>query len=218
MRYLSWIFILLFFLMKSQIAFSQEIPYDDDLVQFSGVLISVDSLIPVPYASIVIKDTHRGTLSDFYGYFSFVALKNDTIVFSSMGYKPSFFIIPDTITQKRYSLIHVMDADTFLLEPTLIYAWPTEEEFKKAFINLDIPDDDIAIAHKNIARAEMKERAMSYPMDASMNFNNYIQNETSKLYYFGQTQPISILNPFAWAEFIKAWKSGKFKKQKEPRY
>ena len=218
MRHFYRLTFLLFFLLKSPVVFTQEINEDEDLVQFSGVVVSTDSLIPVAYTSIIIKNTNHGTLSDYYGYFSFVALKNDTVVFSSMGYKPSFFIIPDTITQKRYSLIHVMDADTILLEPTLIYPWPTEEEFKKAFIDLEIPDDEIAIAHKNLARAEMRERALSYPMDASMNYNNYIQNQTSKLYYFGQTQPISILNPFAWAEFIKAWKSGKFKKQKEPKY
>ena len=46
-----------------------------------------------------------------------------------------------------------------------------------------------------------------------MNYRNYIQNNTSKLYYAGQTTPISIFNPFAWAEFVKAWKEGKFKKQ-----
>ncbi len=215
MRHFSWIILLSIFLLKSQLIPAQEMYDNDDLVQFSGVLVSGDSLTQVPYASIIIKNTNRGTLSDFYGYFSFVALKNDTIVFSSMGFKPSFFIIPDTITQKRYSLIHVMDADTVLLEPTLIYPWPTEEEFKKAFISIEIPDDDIAIAQKNLAKAEMKERAMNYPMDASMNYNNYMQNQTSKLYYFGQTQPISILNPFAWAEFIKAWKAGKFKKKHE---
>jgi len=218
MRHFFRLFLLSVFLLKSLLVFTQEINYDDDLVQFSGVLVSADSLIPVPFASIIIKNTHRGTLSDYYGYFSFVALKNDTIVFSSMGYKKSSFIIPDTITQKRYSLIHVMDADTILLQTTLIYPWPTEEEFKKAFITLNIPDDDIEIAHKNLAKAELKERAMSFPMDANMNYNNYIQNQTSKLYYIGQTQPITILNPFAWAEFIKAWKSGKFKKKKEPRY
>jgi hypothetical protein len=52
------------------------------------------------------------------------------------------------------------------------------------------------------------------PMDAGANYHNYIENQTSKLYYFGQQQPFSILNPFAWAKFIQAWKNGDFKRKK----
>jgi hypothetical protein len=55
-------------------------------------------------------------------------------------------------------------------------------------------------------------------MDGSMNYQNYIDQQTSKLYYAGQTQPISLLNPFAWAQFIKAWKEGKFKRDKDEKY
>jgi hypothetical protein len=52
-------------------------------------------------------------------------------------------------------------------------------------------------------------------MDAQMNYRNYIDNQTGKLYYFGQQQPFNIFNPFAWAQFIKAWKDGKFKSKEE---
>ena len=198
-----------------QRVFSQEETVDPDVIQFSGVVVNADDLDPVSFSNIMIKGTHRGTISDYYGYFSFVALKNDTIQFSAIGYKENSFIIPDTINGKRYSLIQVMDADTVLLTPTVIYPWPTEEDFKEAFIELDIPDDDIEIARKNLAKAEMKERAMNFKMDGSMNYQNYMDRETSKLYYAGQSQPISILNPFAWAQFIKAWKQGKFKNNKD---
>lgn len=212
----TFIFILFFGIWQT--VFSQEDSTDFDVIQFSGVVVNADDLEPVSFTNIMIKNTHRGTISDYYGYFSFVALKSDTIQFSAIGYKESDFIIPDTIRGNRYSLIHVMNSDTILLSPTIIYPWPTEEEFKKAFIALDIPDDDIAIAHKNLAKAEMKERAMNYKMDGSMNYKNYIDKETSKLYYAGQTQPISLLNPFAWAQFIKAWKEGKFKNDKKEKY
>ncbi|GIR60438.1 MAG: hypothetical protein CM15mP65_30190 [Crocinitomicaceae bacterium] len=40
------------------------------LIQFSGVVISQDSLQPVPYCSIIDKKTKRGTTSDYFGYFS----------------------------------------------------------------------------------------------------------------------------------------------------
>ena len=81
------------------------------------------------------------------------------------------------------------------------------------FINIQIPDDEMEIARKNLAAAKIQMMADQYSMDGRMNYNNYIENQTSKLYYFGQQQPFSIFNPFAWAEFIKAWKEGKFKKR-----
>jgi hypothetical protein len=186
---------------------------DEYLVQFSGVVITVDSLNPVPYAKISVQNANRGTMSDVYGYFSFVAHKSDTVIFSALGYKPSSFIIPDTITKQRYSLIQLMSGDTITLPPAFIFPWPTLEDFKRAFINNKIPDDDYEIARKNLAVAKIQMYASNYPMDANMNYNYVINNQTSKLYYFGQQQPFTIFNPFAWAQFIKAWKDGKFKRK-----
>lgn len=186
---------------------------EDELVQFSGIVVTADSLIPVPYTNISIKNTHRGTISDYYGYFSFVAFKSDTIVFSAVGFKKGVFSIPDTITGSRYSLIQVMASDTIMLTQTVIYPWPSKEKFKEAFLKYDVPDDDYERAKKNLDIAQLREMSANYPMDGSMNFRNSMQLYQDKLYYNGQTQPITILNPFAWAEFIKAWKEGKFKRK-----
>jgi hypothetical protein len=197
---------------------SQQIQDQDEnskLVQFSGITITADSLNPVPYARIVDVGSHRGTTSDVNGYFSFVAHKNDTVLFTALGFKPASFIIPDTITKQRYSLIQLMTSDTLTLAAAYIFPWPTLEDFKRAFVELKIPDDDLEIARKNLLAADIRMRAEEYPMDANMNYRNYIDNQTSKLYYFGQQQPFNIFNPFAWAKFIKAWKDGKFKSQEE---
>jgi hypothetical protein len=186
-----------------------------NLVQFSGITITADSLNPVPFTKILDISSHRGTSSDVNGYFSFVAHKTDTVVFTAIGYKPATFIIPDSITKQRYSLIQLMTADTLTLAEAIILPWPTLEEFKKAFIETKIPDDELEIARKNLLAADIRMRAEEYPMDASMNYRNFIDNQTSKLYYSGQQQPFNIFNPFAWAKFIKAWKEGKFKSKEE---
>ncbi|MCF8304141.1 MAG: carboxypeptidase-like regulatory domain-containing protein [Bacteroidales bacterium] len=185
------------------------------LIQFSGVVVAADSLNPVPFTNIIIKNTNRGTSTDYYGFFSFVAQEHDTIMFSAVGYKKSKYVIPDTITSNRYSLIKVMSPDTLTLDETVIYPWPTKEQFVQAFMDLDVPDDDLERARKNLAKAEMKERVRNYGMDGSMNYTNYMNQQTSKLYHIGQPQPISLLNPFAWAEFIKAWKNGEFKRDEK---
>jgi hypothetical protein len=184
---------------------------DTTLVQFSGVVVTADSLKPIPFVNIFIKDSWRGTITDLYGFFSFVAHKNDEILFSALGYKTSHFIIPDTIHTTRYSLIQVMRVDTLMMNETQIYPWPTYEQFKQAFVNTDIPDDQLERAKKNIAELEKRVMFDDVPMSGSMNYRNYIDQHISQLYYAGQMQPISLLNPFAWAQFIKAWKEGKFK-------
>jgi hypothetical protein len=188
---------------------------NEKLVQFSGITITVDSLTAVPYTKITIRNTNRGTTSDVLGYFSFVAHKNDTILFHALGYKPASFIIPDTITKSRYSLIQLMTGDTLTLPAAYIFPWPTLEDFKRAFINAKVPDDDLERARKNLDPDQIMISAKNYPMDGRMNYNNYIENQTSKLYYFGQQQPFNIFNPFAWAKFIKAWKDGEFKRKKD---
>jgi hypothetical protein len=187
--------------------------YYKDLVQFSGAVVTGDSLRPVSFTHIIDRNTGFGTISDYYGYFSFVARKGDTITFSAVGFKKGLFVIPDTIHNNRYTMFQVMTSDTVYLSETVIYPWPTKEQFREAFLNLDIPDDDLEIARKNLDRYELYVRAQSMPMDGSMNYRNYIDQTVSKLYYAGQTQPISLLNPFAWAQFIKAWQDGKFKRK-----
>ena len=186
---------------------------NNDLVQFSGVVLDTDSLNPLPYTSILIKHTRRGTITDYFGYFSFVAQKNDTILFHSVGYKTAEFVIPDTLHNDRYSLIQVLIRDTVQLEEAKVYPWPSIEQFKQAFLNLKIPEDDYERAMKNLAREEILKRAEAMPMDGSLNYKYAMQQRQSKLYYAGQAPPISLLNPIAWAQFIRAWKNGEFKKK-----
>jgi hypothetical protein len=185
------------------------------LVQFSGIVVTRDSLNPVPYVNIVIKGTKRGTISDYNGFFSFVSEEGDIIDFSALGYRTVTFRIPDSLSLSRYSWIQVMTTDTIYLSETIIVPWPTLEQFKKAFVMVKIPNDDMQRAQKNLNLAEMKERCMNYPMDGSMNYRNFVDQQVYKSYYNGQYMPNNLLNPFAWAQFVKAWKEGKFKKQNE---
>ncbi len=185
---------------------------DDDLIQFSGVVIG-DSLEPVPYCTVIDQVTKRGTVSDYYGYFSFVAHKGDSIRFSSVGFKTSYYVIPDTLKENKYSLIHILSTDTIMLPTAVIYPWPSKEQFAEAFVNVEIPNDDYKRAVHNLEQAKLKERADGIPMNGSMNYNHEMQQVQDKLYYAGQLPPNNLLNPIAWSNFIKSWKDGKLKRQ-----
>lgn len=185
------------------------------LIQFSGVLLTADSLEAVPFANIIVKNSRRGTISDYFGYFSFVAEPYDTIIFSYVGFKDSEFVIPDTLHNRNYSLIQMMSVDTFLLQEAVIYPWPTKEQFRQAFLDLRLPEDDKQIAMRNLEWFEMRERADAMGMDGSENFKFAMQQHAARLYYAGQLPPNNLLNPLAWARFIKAWKNGEFKKREK---
>ena len=208
---------LAFLLLQADIAFSQRLA--EELVQFSGVVVTADSLRPVPFTSITIEKTGKGTSSDYWGFFSIVVHKRDVISFSSLGFKKVRFRIPDTLQESRYSLIQVMSSDTIMLAETVIYPWPTKQQFKEAFIKMNIPDDDEEIARRNLTIMDMRDRdpknydPEKFGMNGAQNYRNYVDRQVDRMYYAGQQQPNNLLNPLAWAKFIKAWKRGDFKKK-----
>jgi hypothetical protein len=183
-------------------------------VQFSGVVVIGNNLEPVPFVNIVEKKSRRGTSSDYYGFFSFVAVPGDTIIFSSIGYKNSQYIIPDSLYGTRYSLIQKIEEDTILLKEKTVYPWPSKEQFKEAFLNLDIPNDDLARAQANLSPEVLAAKQGAYPAGGGLNFKWQMDQVKSQLYYAGQAPPNHLLNPLAWAKFIKAWRNGDFKRKK----
>jgi hypothetical protein len=203
--------LLLILLIPALGSYAQE--KDRKVIQFSGIVVTGDSLSPVPYVTVMIKNKYRGTSSDYYGYFSLAAESGDSLVFSSLGFKKSYYQVPEDLEEDRYSIVHVLQTDTLLLNETVIYPWPSREQFRDAFMALNIPDDEIARAQRNLEPEEMARQAQAMPNTGSMNFKVQNQVRNEKLYYTGQAPPIQLLNPFAWASFIKAWQEGKYKRK-----
>lgn len=193
-----------------QLCFSQA---HKPLVQLSGLVLTSDSLIGLPYATVLIKNEGRGTLSNYQGFFSLVTYVGDTVIFTSIGFRPEEIIIPDSLSLKKYSVIQLLTRDTIYLPETVIYPWPTKEEFRNAFLSLNLPDDDLARAKKNLERQRMKELGEAMTMDSKENADYYLRQQAQKFYYAGQAPPMNIFNPIAWSQFIQAWQNGDFKRQ-----
>lgn len=185
-----------------------------DLLQLSGVVVSGDSLTPVPFSSVLIKGSNRGTICDYYGFFSLVVRESDTIEFASVGYQRVDFIVPDTLNSKRYSVIQLLQKDTIVLPETKVYPWPSKEQFKQAFLTLNAPTDDYDRAFENMTREDVRLASQGVPLSAQGNYRYVVQQEYTRLYNLGQLPQISLLNPLAWAQFIEAWKKGEFKSDK----
>ncbi|MFI5148648.1 MAG: carboxypeptidase-like regulatory domain-containing protein [Bacteroidia bacterium] len=183
-----------------------------NLIQFSGVVVDNDSLRPVSNTSIFAKNKYHGTVSDFFGYFSFVAETGDTIEFAALSYRTAQFVIPDSLTSNKYSLIQLMRHDTFTLKQVVINAWPTKAQFVKTFIEAPLPGDDMSRARKNLDPGAMAARAATIANDGYGNYRAGLEQRYSRLYYAGQLPPNNLLNPISWYKFVEAWKRGDFKK------
>ena len=174
----------------------------DKSVQLTGILVSTDSLLTIPFSNVLIKNKQKGTISDFYGYFSLVAGKGDTIIFSCLGYKKTKFIIPENTEENFITVVQKLETDTILLKETKVYPWPSRDQFKQVFLTVDIPDDAIERAKKNIDNAFVDIMIGQMPNDGKENFKSFMDD-------MHQQQYIMMGNP-NYNSYIKSFCLGCF--------
>ena len=138
-------------------------------------------------------------------------LKGDQIEFSHVSYKPKVVSIPASLEGNQYSVIQLMVADTVYLPATIIRPRPTPEQFSRDFVNAKVPDDDIEIARRNTSAATRRALMKTIPGDGGEATRIQFNRIANRAVYQGQTPPMNIFNPAAWADFIQAWKRGDFK-------
>ncbi len=183
----------------------------DSVVQLYGIVMTADSLQGIPSVSVVVKGQNRGTITNDQGVFSIVVMKGDKVEFTSIGYKPKLVDIPRELEGNQFSVIQLMVTDTVYLPATIIKPRPTRAQFDRDFVNTQVPDDQIEIARQNTEEGKRRILARSLPADGKEAANYTLRNQANRYYYQGQAPPQNIFNPFAWSEFIQAWKRGDFK-------
>lgn len=201
------LFFSMFFLLSGFFVSSAQ---ERELLQLSGMVFNENSE-PVKYAHIVSKTTHRGTITDTTGLFTIITHKNDTILFSCMGYKPTYYVVPQKLDNFYYTIDVVMEHDTIMLEEVIILPWKTYEEFKEAFLSLRIPEGDYEHALRNIAiiQIQIKYDDTPYPGVA---YKQAMNQQIQKSITYGQYPVNNLLNPMAWAKFFNELKKGKLKR------
>jgi CarboxypepD_reg-like domain len=186
----------------------------DSVIQLYGVVMTADSLRAVPAASVVVLGKGRGTITNGYGVFSIAVLKGDKISFSSVGYKEKTITIPTNLPDNQYSVIQLLVDDTVYLPATIIKSRPSREQFERDFANSRMDDDAYEVARQNTEEGKMRALMATLPADGREAVNFQFRQQAAKYYYAGQIPPQNIFNPLAWADFIKSWKRGDFKKKK----
>lgn len=183
------------------------------MLQISGVIIAEDNLEPLPYTTVWNRSIRKGVISDYYGFFTMVSFPGDTLVFNFYGYSSSTYIIPDTLSENRYSIVHMMQADTLNMPEVVVHPWPSRDEFARYFVEMKPYDDAMRRAQRELSGESLAFVAAKMSNDASLAYG-YAQNQRlTKLYTNGQLPSNNLFNPYAWAKLVQDWKAGKLGRQ-----
>ncbi len=202
--------ILFFFLYQFvtiPVAFAQE--EERDIIQFSGVVTTMDTTSGILGAHIYVPKEGRGTTTNYYGYFSFPLLEGDSVVISAVGFEKVSFTIPK-LENDSYSVIITMREDTTYLPELEVTPFPTEEIFKEAVLAYRLPNQgDFNNMDNNLDPAVLSEMYRNMGMDGSMNHRYFTQQQAIYMHDAYGPRYNPLLNPFAWAEFFKSLKKKK---------
>lgn len=193
----------------SQTAFSQD-SQEKKVVQLSGIILNSDSTDAVPGVNIYVPKKGRGTVSGRFGYFSMPVLEGDSVVFSFIGLKKQTFKVPETVDNDKISLILTMEVDEIALAEVEVMPYPSEEEFKKAVVAMNVVDP-MSISRANMSPEMLLRWAESMPASGAENFRYFQQGQMLQNQDIYGPRPLRILDPFAWAQFIRSIKRGDLK-------
>jgi len=194
---------------NSNDVFSQETP-ERKVVQFSGVILNADSTTAIPGVNIYVPRKGRGTSSNRFGYFSMPVVAGDSIVFSYIGLKRQSIKIPKDIEKDEVSYILTMVQDEIALQEVQVMPYPTEEEFKNAILAVNI-DAAPPLNRGNLSPQLLLRWAANMPASGNENFRQFTNQQTQQTMDRYGPRPMPLLNPFAWAQFIKSIKNGDLK-------
>ena len=188
------------------------------VIQFTGIVASGDSLLGVPGATVYVPKAGRGTTSNIYGYFSMAVLAGDSIVIRSLGYANQTIVIPPDFRRQSYSVVVQLIEDATVLPEVRVFPYTTERDFKKAFLALRLPTERGSAAADNLNEELMNRIFRTQPMGATANFRQAMNNQR---YDYDRKMGMApnqysnnpLLNPFSWLQLIQQVKKGEFKKK-----
>lgn len=127
-KYAVFCIILLLVIGINKQAVSQQLP--DSIAVFSGEILTADSLIPVENAHVISKFNHWGTISNEEGKFKMYVSKNDSLLITSVGYRPIILHVLDSMISEDNPYPILMHIDTIRINEVIIRAFWDYQTFK----------------------------------------------------------------------------------------
>ncbi|MCC9166740.1 carboxypeptidase-like regulatory domain-containing protein [Pontibacter harenae] len=171
------------------------------VVQLSGFVAFGDSLFGIGGVNVYVPETTRGSMTNEFGFFSMPVVTGDSVLFSALGYKTQYLIIPKNFKNDSYSVIIQMQEDAVTLPEITVIPWATERDFKNAVLAVKLPDEGRAIATQNLDPKRLEELFLTTPMDGGGNFRFWnqqqIQQQQNRIMY-------PTISPFAIPALINS--------------
>jgi hypothetical protein len=211
-------FILFVLIFCTGSAYAQPVLIENDIIEVSGIIISRNEkqgLQYVPFATVAVNNSNRGTYANWEGMFSIVIKKGETLNFSAIGFGDFSLTIPQSFEGLYYSAVVELEPKDINLAEVVIFPWPNRDNFRAEFLAMQ-PTEAMKmedVAKGNLNRRKMFEMNKNMGMDARENAMYYLQKQASSYSYMGQGQPMPILSPVAWSQFFRQLQNNKKKKK-----
>lgn len=186
------------------------------IVQFSGLISSVGGELPVPFVTVTnLSFQNQAHAADNEGFFSFVAHVGDTISFSSVGFEPVTFVIPETLSDKYTAKIS-MKSLVVELPAVMPFPWASIEEFNMAFMALDVGNDHVSRIRKSLSPEALAALSRALPRSAEeiQTFNSLQQHINLSNKAVNQRFSNPLFSPFAWGAFINSIAKGDYSRKR----
>lgn len=178
---------------------------------FSGFVIDSKTNEPLPNAYLQIPRAGKGTLANNKGYFVLYAFPGDSVIFSYVGFKKQYHIIPKK-AEVNYSAVVELQEDAKMLREVKVYPFNTEEEFKRALVEMNLPDEkERKILEETFSPTNISRLAAIQGMSSGENYRYAMQQQMQQIQSRGTVNTNPLLSPFAWMNFIKSVKNGSLK-------
>lgn len=186
------------------------------IIQFSGLISSVGGELPVPFVTVTNKSYgNQAFAADNEGYFSFVAHVGDTIAFTSVGFDPVSYVIPNTPTDKFTARIN-MKSLVIELPAVMPFPWASIEEFNMAFLALDVNNDDASRIRRSLSPEALAALSQVTPRSAEeiQTFNSMQRHINMNNKAINQRFANPLFSPLAWGSLINSIVKGDYSRKR----
>ncbi|MFH6983007.1 carboxypeptidase-like regulatory domain-containing protein [Marinoscillum luteum] len=184
-------------------------PVKRNIIQFTGVVLAPDSNSVIPGVHVYVPTAGRGTTTNPYGFFSLPVLEGDSLVFSAVGFKRQFYIVPEHKESTSLKVLITMQEDVTLLSEVEVFPYPTEAMFKEAILSLETPyQKQYNNLNAWLSSDYMSSAYADLPASPNANHQYYMQMQMQAIQNKYQTPQNNLLNPWAWSKFINSLKKG----------
>ncbi|MEO1051912.1 MAG: carboxypeptidase-like regulatory domain-containing protein [Bacteroidota bacterium] len=111
-------------------------------IEIVGEIVSEEDNSAVPFVHVLNTNSRQGTVSNAEGRFWIKMSKTDTVLFSTIGFKKYAFTLKDEVTTDKLTVKIMLSQSTMELKPVEVFAYKSEEDLKRAILNLDVPEEE----------------------------------------------------------------------------